>query len=55
MKTKRQEGRHKGKKSWVNSRTMIPPKYVGRNVSQEKWDSIFGQKKDESQKDDKCL
>lgn len=48
MKAKRQEGGYKKRNSWVNSKTMIPPKAVGRGVSQEKWDSIFGHKKDES-------
>jgi len=50
MKSKKQSGRKKGKNSWINSRTLVPPKHVGLNVSQEKWDSIFGRKIDESTK-----
>ncbi|MCP4325019.1 MAG: hypothetical protein GY787_24875 [Alteromonadales bacterium] len=50
MKSKKQTGRKKGKNSWVNNRTLVPPRAVGLNVSQEKWDSIFGHKADESTK-----
>lgn len=48
----RKEGRHKKRNSWINKNTLVPPTAVGRNVSQEKWDSIFNHKKLQSQEGD---
>ena len=37
----------------INGNTLIPPFSSGRNVTDERWDSIFGDKKKDYFKEDK--
>lgn len=39
------------KRSWINERTLVPPRCLSRNVSQERWDSMFGPKEKDPLKD----